>query len=92
MPPPVGLPNGTTIRLPHQALLKFPQISLAARQAHVFPALQNKALLSIGQFCDDGFRILFDKDRVNVFKGDTSILGTRDPTNGLYYISIPTPT
>ena len=58
----------------------------------MFPALQNKTFLSIGQFCDNGFCVLFDKDSVNVFKGDNSILGTRYPTNGLYYIALPTPT
>ena len=58
----------------------------------MFPSLQNKALLSVIQFFDNEFRVLFNKDKVNVFKGDTSILGTRDPKNGLYYIVLPTPT
>ena len=90
--PIVEFPNGTTIHPTHRALLPFPQISLAARQSHVFPAPQSKSLHSIGQFCDNGFRVLFDKDWANVFKRDTSILGTRHRTNGVYYISLHTPT
>ena len=89
--PPVGIPNGTAIHPTRWALLQFPELSLAAFQDHVFPSLQNKALLFIGQFYDGGFRVLFDKYSINFFEGYTSVLSTRYPTNFLYYIALPTP-
>ena len=58
----------------------------------MLPAPQNKALLSIGLFRNDRFRAFFENNRFNVFKGYTSILGTRDCINALYYIDLPTPT
>ena len=60
----------------------------AARQAHVFPALQHKALLSIGQLFDYGFRAIFDNTKVHLAKADTTITGTRDLSNGLYFIDL----
>ena len=75
----------------HTALLTFPQLLLAARRAHVFPALQNKALLSIGQFCDSNFTAVFCEGQVKLSNEDTTITGQRDPSTGLYYIDLPEP-
>ena len=75
----------------HTALLPFPQLPLAARRAHVFPALQNKALLSIGQFCDSNFTAVFHDIQVNLINDYTTITGQRDPSTGLYYIDLPKP-
>ena len=61
----VRLPNGETMQSNHMALLPFPQMTISARRAHVFPALQNKALLSIGQFCDSNFTAFFAKSKSN---------------------------
>jgi hypothetical protein len=84
----VGLPNGATMRSTHTALLPFPEMSLAARQSTVFPALGNRALLSIGQFCDDGFDVNFTSSDVRISKNDTLISGQRDSRDGLYYIDL----
>ena len=73
----------------HTALLTFPQLLLAARRAHVFLALQNKALLSIGQFCDSNFTAVFRKGQVRLSDEDTTINGKQDPITGLYYIDLP---
>ena len=75
----------------HTALLPFPQLLLAARRAHVFPALQNKALLSIGQFCDINFTAVFCEGQVKLRNDDTTITGQIYPITGLYYIDIPEP-
>ena len=75
----------------HTALLPFPHIPLDARQAHVLPALQNKALLSIGQLCNSDFTAVLHKYQVQVSRDDTTITGKRYPRTGLYYIDLPEP-
>ena len=85
------MPNVNTIQSTHTALLPFPQLPLAAQRAHDFPALQNKALLSIGQFCDINFTAVFHKGQVKLSNDDTTITGQRYPITGLYYIDLPEP-
>ena len=75
----------------HTALLPFQQFPLAARCDHVFPALQNKALLSIGQLCDINFTAVFHDGQVQLSNANTTITGQRDPSTGLYYIDLPEP-
>ena len=87
----VRLPNGETMQYTHTALLPFPQLLLAARRAHVFPGLQNKALLSIDQFCDSNFTAVFHNSQVNLINDNTTITGQRYPSTGLYYIDLPEP-
>ena len=89
---PVRLPNGTIIRSTHTAELDMPHLPLAARQAHIFPDLANSALLSIGQFCDNGYEARFTKHSVTIQQGATIILqGQRDP-NGLWVLDLETAT
>ena len=73
----------------HTALLTFPQLPLAARRAHVLPALQNKALLSICQFCDSNFTAVFHDSQVQLSNANTTITGQQKPSTGIYYIDIP---
>ena len=75
----------------HTALLPFPQLPLAARRAHVFPEFQNKALLSIGQFCDSNFTAILHDGQVKLSNDDTTITGQLDPSTGIYYIDLPEP-
>ena len=75
----------------HTALLPFPQLPLAARRAHFPPELQNKALLSIGQFCDSNFNAVFHDSQKKLSNDDTTITGQQDPSTGLYYIDLPEP-
>ena len=75
----------------HTALLPFPQLPLAARRAHVLLALQNKALLSICQFCDSNFTAVFRKGQVKLSNEDNTITVKRDSSTGLYYIDLPEP-
>ena len=85
------LPNRETMQSTHTALLPFPQLPLAARHARVFPALQNKALLSIDQFCDSNFTAVFCKGQVKLSDDNTTITGQIDPSTGLYYTDLPEP-
>ena len=72
-------------------MLPLLQLPIAALQAHVFPALQNKALLSIGQFCDSNFTAVFHKGQVQSNRDDITSTGQREPSTGLYYINFPQP-
>ena len=58
---------------------------LAARHAHLFPDISYRSLLSVGQFCDAGYRVLFDDTMVYVLndKG-VALTGHRDPVSRLY--------
>ena len=46
------IPNGEKIRSTHTATLKWPHLPPSAHTCYISPALKNKILLSIGQFCD----------------------------------------
>ena len=72
----------------HTVLLPFPRLPLAARRAHVFPALQNKALLPIGQLCDSNFTAVFHDSQVQLSNDDTTLTGHRDPSTGIFYIDL----
>ena len=48
--------------------------------------------MSVGQLCDYGFAIQFDATHVYLQKVKLLLIGTRDPTSGLYYIDFDAPT
>jgi hypothetical protein len=86
----VLLPNGGTMTSTHTAELPIAALPLAARTAHLFPALSSGALLSIGQLCDHGCTAIFNQDTVHIQKDNTTILqGQRNPTNGMWCINLP---
>jgi hypothetical protein len=88
----VMLPNGDRIQSTHTALLPLPQLPLAARHAHIFPALRNRALLSIGQFCDSGFEAIFTANHVTLRRNViVELRGDRDHNNGLWNIRLSDP-
>jgi hypothetical protein len=77
----------------HTALLPddgvLPPLSTIARRAHVFPSMTNNPLLSIGQFCDDGYNATFTSDAVLLSKeGQTFSIGTRNHINGLWTVDL----
>ena len=84
----VGLTNGASMQGTHTTLLLFPQLSLVARRANIFPALHNRALIAIGQMCNNGFSSTFSKDHLTLVKQDITITGERNTINGLYYIDL----
>ena len=86
-----GFPNGQTICSTHTSLLPLPKTPHGVIQAHVFPALKHKALISIGQLCDHGFKAIFNDTTVQLANPDTTITGTRDLSNGLYFIDLRRP-
>jgi hypothetical protein len=48
----------------HTDILDIPQLSKAAKAAHIFQAMENYSLLSVGQLCDEGYSVLFSIDEV----------------------------
>ena len=53
IPLPIRMPNGEIITSTHTALLSKTDLPIEAQKEHIFPGL-NKALISIGNFCDHG--------------------------------------
>ena len=64
---------------------------LAARQAHIFPALFNKALIPIGQLCDNVLTDTFNTTSVSLSNGFTTIRGNRYSKKDLYYLDMVSP-
>jgi hypothetical protein len=50
----------------HTANLDIPQLSESAKAAHIFPAMDNTSLLSVGQLCDEFYFVLFSIDEVKI--------------------------
>jgi hypothetical protein len=64
----------------HTAELPFPELPLQARQVHLFPALGDSSLLSLGTLLSGGCKAHFEATTCTItYKGATIITGTRDP-------------
>jgi hypothetical protein len=69
----VRLPNGQTMKSTHTAIRDIPQLSKAAKAAHIFPAMENNSLLSVGKLCDEGYYVLFSIDEVTIMNATQKI-------------------
>ena len=88
----IQLPNGNQVVSTHQAELDLPMLSPLARHVHIVPGLQEFSLLSIGQLCDAGYSICFDKNVMRVLSSDDTcvLTGTRSSLTRLWHICPPT--
>jgi hypothetical protein len=86
----VHLRNGATMESSHTADLDIPGLNAAASKAHVFPGMAHHSLLSVGQLCDEGYIVTFQRDTVTICNSDNSELlsGPRDATTGLWRINL----
>jgi hypothetical protein len=85
----VNMPNGTSIQSSHTCDLLLTDLPPQARKAHVLPGIVHNSLLSVGQLCDNGCDITFNKDIVSVMKnGKCVMLGARDPPSGLWRVNL----
>jgi hypothetical protein len=86
----VRLPNGQTMKSTHTATLDIPQLSKVTKAAHVFPAMENNSLLSVGQLCDEVYSVLFRTDGVKILNEKQKIImkGPRDHATGLCRINL----
>jgi hypothetical protein len=74
----------------HTADLDIPELNAAASKAHVLPGMAHHSLLSVGQLCDEGYRVTFQRDTVTICNSENSRLlsGPRDETTGLWQINL----
>ena len=89
IPLTIRTPNGEIITSTYTALLYKTDLTVEAQKAHIFPGI-NKALLSIGTFCDHGCQAIFDDKTVLVLnKGNRKIMmkGKRYPLSNLYMLN-----
>ena len=67
-----------------------PTLTTRARTALVLPKLGSASLISLGQLCDDGCRVVLRKKYLDVVKNGKVILkGTRNRQDKLWDIPIP---
>ena len=60
----------------------------SARQAHYYPGLTYRSLISVGQLCNAGYRVTFDRNGVAVVDPVTNkigMIGSRDSATRLYH-------
>ena len=62
----IKLANNMTMKATHTALLDHPNIPIEARQCHIFPDMGSKALLSIAQFVDHGYRAVLKPTSISL--------------------------
>ena len=55
----VTFPDGSQIQWTHTAMLSFLKSQEAARRIHIFTKLKSKALLSVSQPCNHGYKVNF---------------------------------
>ena len=67
----VSLSNGATIHSTHIGLLPSTKLPPSASLVYTFPGL-NKVILSLGQFCDAGMKIILTEDKLVVVMCDDS--------------------
>jgi hypothetical protein len=84
------LPNGAIMDSIHTTSLDIPEISKAASVEHVFPAMVNKSLLSLGKLCNEGYSVTFKIDGLTIFNsiGKAILKGNRDLDTGLWCIHL----
>jgi hypothetical protein len=69
----VNLPDDTTLSSSATAELACPTFNLRARSVHIINDLTSHSLLSCGQMCDAGYKVLFDNGRAHVIEGSVSV-------------------
>ena len=88
-------PDGQKMTATHTALINMPHLPVAVRKVHLFPDLQNKSLLSLGQFCDNGYEIQLTQTSIHI-KNTTdpslSLTGSRAGPNSMWMINLLPPT
>ena len=87
----VGQPNDASMHSSHTGFLSFHDLPEAARTTHIFPSMQQQALISFGQLVDAGFTSTFNDTYIAITNGKTTINSERDlQEGGLYYVNLPT--
>ena len=80
-----------SIEATHTALLDMPHIPTNARQYHLFPDMGSKALLSIAQFVDNGYKAILTTQALHMVhepNPSMSFEGTRDSVTRMWTINL----
>jgi hypothetical protein len=94
IPIKVKLPDGTTLASRATADLACTTFNLRARSAHIINELAIHSILSCGQMCDAGYKVLSDEGRAQVIKGNVAVQGRiimhgqSDHTTGLWTVPL----
>jgi hypothetical protein len=74
----------------HTAALNIPELNADASKAHVYPGMAHHSLLSVGQLCDKGYIVTFQRETVTICNSDSAKLlsGPRDDTTGIWRINL----
>jgi hypothetical protein len=94
IPIKVSLPNGATLLSSATADLLNANFNHRARSAHIIHGLAKHSLLSCGQICDAGYKVLFNQGDAIVIdgqvqvNGDIVMTGKRDHTTGLWTVPL----
>ena len=83
--------DGMTMQAVHIVLVNAPHLPLAVQHTHIFPSMRNKVFPSLGQFCDNGYKVQLTSTTINTThqRDDTlSFAGTYDTSNGMWMITI----
>jgi len=76
----------------HEGTLPFPtNIPSSAAAAHILPDLHTPPLISVGQLCNAGLKVIFDITKVKVIdSNDQPVLeGNRSLESGLWHLPLP---
>ena len=86
----VRLPCGASTKFIHEVILPLPSLPAAVRRAHIFPSLMLGYLISVGALTDSSYTVILLSMTVHVnHQGCVYLIGIRDPSCGLWCISIP---
>ena len=73
----------------HTASLDLPWLPPSACKAYLFKELTDRALVSVAQFCDNGFNVVFTKNNVFVLSQEKVMLtGVRAQPRGMWFINL----
>ena len=85
--PKVHFPNGNTTTAKQQGNIPLKSLSSPATDALVLPGLTSANLISVGQLCDDGCEVRFNKEAATILKNNKIITtGIRNLRDGLWDI------
>ena len=75
----------------HTAKLDIKHLPEAVRHAHLFEEMHNKCLLSLGQFCDNGYEVHLTEHEIfitHMMDAALSLKGHRDPYSKMWTVNI----
>jgi hypothetical protein len=74
----------------HTAEFDIPQLNATSSKAHVLPGMAHHSLLSVLEFCEEGYILTFKQDIVKICNSESSklLIGPRDVNTGMWRINL----